>query len=366
MASEESENIEIKRGSKADNESSSDRRQLSQAVENANLMLMHASEQGLEIEADLIEKVVKAKYLERENAWTQAEEADFWRVFRDIAQAIQPVTIDSIKAANEKTSSVSWFERLLGIKKNRTLTRKSVQRYIRWALLSLAVMLIIQIYLSVGNTILTAIDQYDLEIKRIEGEIANKGLSDIQKNALELEKDVVADKREKNLELLAKWLRPIDYMLLNKPADLSDFRLGKSTREQNREVYERINDLGIRVTQSAKHPILVIGSYILPLFYGLLGAYAYVLRVLFEDIRTITYSLDSDIRYILRINLGALAGLTVGLLNIGSGGGLNLSPLALAFIAGYSIEFVFTAIDRFIGGITKPKTIERVPGDQTR
>lgn len=330
--------------------------QLSQAVFNSKLMLAHATEQGLEIEQSLIDKVVEAKHLEKKQAWTQEKEAQFWGVYRNLAKLIQPVTIDSILAANEKKKHLSLLKRMLGIKaKATTLTRKAVQRHTRYALFSLFVMLILQIYSLIGTTILKNIADSDTEIQQIETEIRIQ--SKIEENkeaivALEQNRNSIAKEREKNIELLAKWLRPIDLIILNEPADLSVF--DKDDSKKTAEEFNQIIDLGIKVTQSAQHPILIISSYILPLLYGLLGAYAYVLRVLSSEIKHITYSKESDIKYILRINLGALAGLAVGLISGPESTknllAVNLPPLALAFIAGYSIEFVFTAIDKFIGG----------------
>lgn len=343
-------------------DSTDHKNQLSEAVEHANLMLMHATEQGLALPDQIIDKVVKARYLESKNAWNETDEAEFWYVFRDLSQTIRPVTIDSILAANEKNSHPTFMWRLFGYKKGTTLTRKAVQRYTRYALISLAGMLIIQIYSLIGNTILQDIKERDKKIQSLEEEIIlQQDLGNNQKAiAIELQKDVVADEREKNIELLARWLRPIDYILLKEPADLSIFQKSKDDKEASAEVYKKINDLGIRVKQSAQHPILIISGYILPLLYGLLGAYAYVLRVLSEEIKMITYSKDSDIKYILRINLGALAGLAVGLVFVPDSQHfvtINLPPLTLAFIAGYSIEFLFTAVDKFISSVgrTEPK-----------
>lgn len=336
---------------------------LSRSVVNAKLMLVHASEQGIDISEELTQKIVKAKYLQANNKWTEQDEAEFWHTFKEISKTIQPVTIDSILAANDKTTKPTLTSRIFGKREGMTLTRKAVRRYTRYAVLSLAIMLIVQIYALIGTTVVNNINDQEAQIKKLEQEIIlQQRLQSVQKaRSLELEKDVVVDKREKNIELLARWLRPIDYLLFNTPADLSDFRLSKSKKKQKVEVYEKINDLAIRVRESAQHPLLIINSYILPLLYGLLGAYAYVLRVLSDEIKTITYSKDSDIKYILRINLGALAGLAVGLLFTPDAEhfvSLNLPPLTLAFVAGYSIEFVFTAVDKFIGGATRLRAKE--------
>jgi hypothetical protein len=112
------------------------------------------------------------------------------------------------------------------------------------------------------------------------------------------------------------------------------------------------------VKQVGQYPILIISLYLLPLLYGLLGAYAFVLRTLNDDIKQMLYSSESDIKYVLRIHLGALAGLAVGLFFVPEDTTsaylpITLSPLALAFLAGYSVEFFFSAADRFISGLTQ-------------
>lgn len=345
---------------------SPDHEQLSEAVAHARLMLLHASEQGLDINPNLTRQIIKAKYLEKNNGWDEESETEFWQAFRDISQAIKPVNIDSIMASSDQIKSRSLFSAIFGRNKNNkvTLTRRAVQRYVKWALFALGAMLLIQIYSLIGTTILNNIKESNVEINKMEQEIIlQQKLDNLQDaRAMELNKDVVVDEREKNIELLALWLRPIDYLLLKKPADLSIFRKSISEKRNNKEVYEKINDLGIRVTQSSQHPILIIGSYILPLFYGLLGAYAYVLRGLYEEVKNITYSPDSDIKYILRITLGALTGLAVGLVFVPDSEALltiNLPPLTLAFVAGYSIEFLFTAIDKMIGGMKSPDIVSK-------
>ncbi len=356
MANETPESIETEHSPLA--YQSTNPYRIKQAVENANLMLAHASEKGLKIDAELVAKIVKAKYIQSNGEWNATNEAEFWQAFRDISQTIHPVTIDSILAANQELEERNWWSRMMGIRRGKTLTRRAVSGYVRWSLLALAAMLIIQIYSLIGTTILNNIRDSNARINKMEDEIIlQQKLESTQKAiAIELNKDMVVAEREKNIELLAIWLRPIDFVLLNEPADLSV--LEKTKSEKNKEDFEKINALGTSVTQSAQHPILIIGSYILPLFYGLLGAFAYVLRGLSEEIREITYSVDSDIKYILRITLGALAGLAVGLVFVPDTDHfvtLNLPPLTLAFIAGYSIEFLFTAIDRFVLGVNKTK-----------
>jgi hypothetical protein len=134
--------------------------------------------------------------------------------------------------------------------------------------------------------------------------------------------------------------------------------------------------------------LVFFSGYLLPMLYGLLGACAFVLRKLSDEIDKMTYAHDARVRYTLRLNIGLLAGLAVGwFLKPGAGDPslTSLSPLALAFIAGYGSDLFFVFLDKLVntfapaggaattsktetttGGITTVKTSEvaaHVAGD---
>jgi hypothetical protein len=57
--------------------------------------------------------------------------------------------------------------------------------------------------------------------------------------------------------------------------------------------------------------------------------------------------------------VGVLGGLAIGWFFKPSGEGVgSLSPLALAFVAGYSVDLLFTAMDRIVGAFTTPEKKE--------
>ncbi|ETW95909.1 MAG: hypothetical protein ETSY2_47410 [Candidatus Entotheonella gemina] len=103
--------------------------------------------------------------------------------------------------------------------------------------------------------------------------------------------------------------------------------------------------------QAGRFTLEALSSFVLPLLYGLLGACAYVLRTLTVEIRTYTYRHQSDVRFRLRLYLGVLAGFAVAwFVNTDTAPTLaeSITPLALAFLAGYSVELVFAAMDALI------------------
>lgn len=136
---------------------------------------------------------------------------------------------------------------------------------------------------------------------------------------------------------------------------------------------------------SAQYMLHAISAYMLPVLYGLLGASFYVLRQLPRDIENLTFSMNSHIEYSLRIAQGPLAGIMAGYFFITSpidlhsytdrqsvmqsladvsSNVVDFSPLAVAFLAGYSVELIFYVIERITGAITSaPTPVRARPAD---
>lgn len=97
-----------------------------------------------------------------------------------------------------------------------------------------------------------------------------------------------------------------------------------------------------------------LDTIVLPMLLGLLGAYAFVLRSISLDIRQFAFEEYSVLHHVVRLALGAVAGVAVGwLLKPEQVGLLSSVPAwVLAFVAGYGIELVFTFLDRVVGSFT--------------
>ena len=104
-----------------------------------------------------------------------------------------------------------------------------------------------------------------------------------------------------------------------------------------------------------------LATYVLPALYGLLGACAFVLRQLSTDIGQLRFANDLRVRYTLRLNIGLLAGLAVGWFITPDQNAsviANLSPLALAFVAGYGSDLLFAVLDRIVNAFSAPPAPE--------
>ncbi len=108
----------------------------------------------------------------------------------------------------------------------------------------------------------------------------------------------------------------------------------------------------IEKIEAAKTMAARYSDIYLPLLLGLLGSHAFVLRNMIRDISANSFAKSSALRHIVRLGLGALAGLaSTWLLTAEAVGGATLKNIpvwALAFVAGYGIELVFSFMDRII------------------
>lgn len=149
-------------------------------------------------------------------------------------------------------------------------------------------------------------------------------------------------------------------------------------REQQVGLEERINQgyatLGrfVRLVDWAElrnviFPIaMVLGGFILPVLYGALGTLAYILRTIYTQMVQRSFDPRQTGEFIVRIFLGMLSGITLQWIFVrdtGTGPG-SITPVVLAFLGGYSVELLFTAMDRLLTAVTgslKPGSAPQKP-----
>jgi hypothetical protein len=91
-----------------------------------------------------------------------------------------------------------------------------------------------------------------------------------------------------------------------------------------------------------------LNGWVLPFLYGLLGASVFVMRMLLDP-RAPTLGFAPAL---LRVSLGGIAGIIIGWFSISTGATgqavptISVVPFGLAFCAGFSIEILFSVLDR--------------------
>jgi hypothetical protein len=118
------------------------------------------------------------------------------------------------------------------------------------------------------------------------------------------------------------------------------------------------------VTSLGESVINVFSNNVLPIMFGLLGNFSGLMRLINNKVRDSTLS-PRDIRLLVSLMpMGVVAGLTVGLIfspNAGSsisGTVGTLSASALAFLAGYGVDFYFNALDSILARVFPKSTTE--------
>lgn len=135
-------------------------------------------------------------------------------------------------------------------------------------------------------------------------------------------------------------------------------RAASSTAPPSMSELPRRSGAEVVDVEAARTVISRLNDVYLPLLLGFLGAHAYILRRMSKDISDRAFAKGSSFNHIVRIGLGALAGLaSTWLLTPELVGGASFKALpvwALAFVAGYGIELVFAFMDRIIAAFTSP------------
>lgn len=116
--------------------------------------------------------------------------------------------------------------------------------------------------------------------------------------------------------------------------------------------------------RQAESAVALLGGSVLPVLYGLLGASVYLLRRYLGE-ANLEMDPNFGMRAYLRLGLGGIAGLAIGWFWTPSSAKaamdvatLTTAPFALAFLGGFSIELLFSILDRIIAAVN-PSTAAR-------
>ena len=121
------------------------------------------------------------------------------------------------------------------------------------------------------------------------------------------------------------------------------------------DAYQQIRSYAKYVQDDGAGAYGAVTTCILPIFYALLGACAYLLRIFSGQLATRTFA--PSYSTIARFVIASIAGGIVGLFNnFGTGQLATLSPLAIAFVAGYAADVFFSFIDGAVQVVSKPTT----------
>jgi len=372
--------------------SSPDSRKIDSIVEierriiQAQHLIIYATECGREdIKRTDIENIVEAKRKFNTPGWNKTVETNFYASLSIIAKTIKPVSVETIKSIyHDKYLSVSGVIQVIifsianfftfifskfrkGEKDKRkylkttfpriTFAQKLTREFAFITVIIIIILLFFQTKYIIGTGLYTEYRTEADQCSLLTDSLKKQNyLAEHQIDSTDIVRyDSIRD--EFNLHNVKKsW---VGSMLnhWNKPWKLFFGSLFPEQENQTTNVITGDKVDPDYIFRATKYVLNILYAYILPIMYGLLGGACLILRILAKEIREHTLTQDQDIRFYLRLILGALSGLAIGWFfgveEINNVLSLKaLSPLALAFIGGYSVDLLFSLLDNLLRKFT--------------
>ena len=366
------------------------------AIGEAGPLLRFAAEKVKDLDPALAHAIAEARESMQNKTWNPEMSRKFWAAFNQLCALIHPTTMDCISAKHKNTSVFSWT------KLRRTdvsLAEKTSRRYL-WALsFFIPLALLLQLYVWYGPNESKKISATLTNTQQTYDALNTGYLSLIAPGAHAAARThtgkPVEDERQltekfrlnllglrAGLDLLDHQTRVLAQTNLRffdydedpftgqklKPEGTTAAPVPASSREEllnkfypeTMTRYYAVRTTAISIQEEAGQRVSVVLSFALPLIFGLIGAIAYVIRDISNQISNSTFSRTSPLRHVMRTTLGAIAGITVGFFTH-LPDQLALTPLALAFLAGYGVESIFSMFDGIIAKFKHPGMPEGEP-----
>jgi hypothetical protein len=358
------------------------------------LMLDYCAKRGVEVPKEILHDLTNSTIQQARKDATDEQVVSFHASFAKLSKLILPATIDSIKFGARGVSGESQADR-------------AAKGYSRWSWALFITLIIVQIYYFVLTSFIEDLhkvqkqfavyyDKYQsifLPLKNEAGlKIATEGLNDRASDALYKQVAITTQAKFENFlappegyvvvkspsgdsmsdsEKPSTTVKEVDRVLTSREYDdLKRFQrvdldgiyalLPFANKSSEDEEFVKFNEYqsDTRNVKIAQLLAQALNRFVLPLLYGVVGAAIFVHRSIAEELSSFSYSIASRTNFWLRLPLGAVAGLAVTWL-IPSGGETSpvspplqalssLSPLVLSFVAGYSVELLFSILDRIV------------------
>ncbi len=311
-------------------------------LDNIEIIFNYLAESVTLNSKEIIDTLIELKYKYKHKNWFEKDEKEFWKIISKINEKIFPTTVNSIIFCSRGSTENE--------KGKPSYPKKVVLKYTISSLIAFAFLLFIQIYVIKGGGLIEESNSLQEQYNELENELTemrNLGLS-LQNDILFMDKIIILSEKkadikeqiEENAQMLKNWKSIMSIITLQYDG-------------VNNNIHDDITTNQSSSHQNSSHTYQVLKSYHLPILYGLLGAIVYILRTLSFSLKNLSFKRRDLINLRLHLVLGSFAGLLIGLFVVSDNSETspslsNLSLVGLAFIAGYSSEFLFAFIERQI------------------
>ena len=332
-----------------------------QALATAEMLLRFAAENVNELPRETVATINTALDAQAGNAWNEQVATDFWCAFNKLCALVKPATVDTLSTNLLGVPAPRW-RAWAGAAKPVSVSRRTATRYLALLIVLLGISVVLGFLVSTTVSLSKDVEQLgtqgdDLNVKltaaadALEAGMAEKSFATA---SADQRKDIAAMQA-----LLHQQNHVLDQMLQKSvmmtrlislgwngatilPGDLKDAQNLAAVRQAVRDYQISRRDVASE-RLNAQISVGVLTATVLPIVLGIMGACAYVVRLISDQIKDTTFSATSPIRHLVRVALGGLSGVVIGFSGVVTDMGLSSS--ALAFIAGYAVEPVFSTID---------------------
>jgi hypothetical protein len=348
---------------------------LAPLVQDAQSLLNYAVANAIKVDEDIRNRLIALTDSVASGTPDLADEQSFYKAYETLTTATAPVTAETLIAS--RTILPEWgklFSRAGFWSSFRDLT---LGRFFD-AILFLLVLILTCIalgYYSLGSTTLVRYDDLNEQWAKVHTQLGkDEDLVTLSEFALARVRNQIPESSQEAIDIASKEVveakRRVteDNSKIMKIGDWGKLpdRLWKwsqvpcSSRLTAWTVCsgaDRLSDTGdapdlMTKLEATRNTVSRMNQIILPILLGWLGAHAFVLRQMTREIREHSFAKASFLHHLVRLSLGALAGFaSTWLLTPELVMGVQLKNIpawALAFVAGYGIELVFSFMDRII------------------
>jgi hypothetical protein len=336
-----------------DRQAPPDADRLREAVDAANTLLYHAISSGQDLPDTVRDPIIHARGAVLRGEMTAEREAVFLAAYSKLAVRVAPVTAATLDATGRRRARSGRLGRLVGLRPVSDAQRLAS----RFGVLALGLILMIaatEWTSAFIGSILTAGKQVAVNVQEMRDAYTKIQALDSQIQMLTTGDVATADSTSAAAVRETLKVRRDELQARVNVLGDANFTLIEAQR-QAYSTLERIRVLGHEEIKLVIVPLAVIlGTFLLPVLYGALGTCAFVMRSLFREMADRTFDGRRTGEFVVRIFLGMLSGLTLQWLVVRPDGTVagGVTPAVLAFIGGYSVEMLFTAIDRLVLMVT--------------
>jgi hypothetical protein len=319
---------------------------LRNAINEAEFLLKFVAERKGTPAPDIVEAVEVARSAIETGSIDGRQETAFWAAYSQLSRRAAPATIDSLRY-------------VANMNDRKTPMARALRWLRRYTILTFIILTGLQIYWTMMSSMVSDVTRMNDEINAIVQNVRYAGEADEKK------------RNSSDLGIRLGLLQKRAWSVYETMYCVSPIYVGvrcwwwRDSTQRRIEIYNLYTDSVIPtytddvlvnnarnfIEQTARLTLQVISIYFLPLLYGTLGAGVYVLRRFTYHLDRLTFTEATHRRYRIRLMLGGIFGLAIGVMCTSEQTSTLFgaySPFFISFLAGYSVEGVFAALDSVI------------------